>query len=316
MTPRQPAQRQGAKPGRAHGSKDVEREERRNPLPATALRCRNCETEHALEAIGICSQCWGPLDPIYDRAELARLATREAIEAGPPSLWRYAPLLPVAAGRAAARARPDAARRGPRLAEELGVGELYLKLDTANPTHSFKDRVVAVAAAKAQELGLTTLACSSTGNLAERRRRPRGRRGARGRRLLPGRPRAGEARRDRRLRRDDLRGPRHLRRLQPADDRALVRAALGASSTWACAPTTPRARRRSRTRSPSSSAGSCPTWSSRRSRPARSSRRSDAGLRPDFPALGLVDGELPRQFGAQAAGCAPVATAFADGSSA
>ena len=65
-------------------------------MAATALRCRNCETEHALEAIGICSQCWGPLDPIYDREELARLATRETIAAGPLSIWRYAPFLPVA----------------------------------------------------------------------------------------------------------------------------------------------------------------------------------------------------------------------------
>jgi threonine synthase len=142
-------------------------ERKENPLPATALRCRICETDHALEAIGVCSRCWGPLDPVYDRGELARTVTRDAIAAGPPSLWRYAPLLPVTP--------PDEQRlapgltplvRAPRLAETVGVGELYLKLDTANPTHSFKDRVVAVATAKAQELGLTTLACSSTGNLA------------------------------------------------------------------------------------------------------------------------------------------------------
>ena len=136
-------------------------------MPATALRCRNCETEHALEAIGICVRCWGPLDPVYDRAEVARLATREAIAAGPPSIWRYAPFLPVAPP-AEQRLAPGLTPlvRAPRLAEALGLGELYLKLDTANPTHSFKDRVVAVAAAKAQELGLETLACSSTGNLA------------------------------------------------------------------------------------------------------------------------------------------------------
>ncbi len=132
-------------------------------MPATALRCRNCESEHALEAIGVCPRCWGPLDPVYERTTV----TREAIAAGPPTLWRYAPLLPVA---------PPAEQRlapgltplvpAPRLAEQLGLDELWLKLDTANPTHSFKDRVVAVAAAKAQELGLETLACSSTGNLA------------------------------------------------------------------------------------------------------------------------------------------------------
>jgi threonine synthase len=142
-------------------------ERKENPLSATALRCRNCETDHELEGIGVCSRCWGPLDPVYDRGELARTVTRESIAAGPPSLWRYAPLLPVeppAEQRLAPGLTPLV--RAPRLAEKLGVGELYLKLDTANPTHSFKDRVVAVATAKAQELGLTTLACSSTGNLA------------------------------------------------------------------------------------------------------------------------------------------------------
>jgi len=142
-------------------------ERKENPLSATALRCRNCETDHALEAVGICSRCWGPLDPVYDRGELARTVTRESIAAGPPSLWRYAPLLPVeppAEQRLAPGLTPLV--RAARLEEQLGIGELWLKLDTANPTHSFKDRVVAVATAKAQELGLTTLACSSTGNLA------------------------------------------------------------------------------------------------------------------------------------------------------
>jgi threonine synthase len=140
---------------------------RRIPVPATALRCRVCETEVALEAVGVCPKCFAPLEPVYDRDELARTATRERIAAGPPSLWRYAPLLPVeppADQRLAPGLTPLA--RAPRLAEAVGVRELWLKLDTANPTHSFKDRVVAVACAKAQELGLTTLACSSTGNLA------------------------------------------------------------------------------------------------------------------------------------------------------
>src|SRR5207247_637716 len=120
-----------------------------------------------LEGIGACPRCFGPLEPVYDMDELRRTLTHRSIEAGPPSLWRYAPLLPVHV--------PDEPRLAPgltplvpatRLAAHLGIAELYLKLDTANPTHSFKDRVVAVACAKAQELGLDTLACSSTGNLA------------------------------------------------------------------------------------------------------------------------------------------------------
>jgi threonine synthase len=136
-------------------------------LSATALHCRICETEHALEAVGTCPRCFGPLDPVYDWDEVERTFTPEAIAAGPSSIWRYAPLLPVespAEPRLAPGLTPLVP--APRLAEALGLGELWLKLDTANPTHSFKDRVVAVAAAKAQELGLETLACSSTGNLA------------------------------------------------------------------------------------------------------------------------------------------------------
>jgi threonine synthase len=136
-------------------------------VPAESLRCRSCATEYALDDIGTCTSCFGPLDPVYDWVALARSVSRETIAAGPPSIWRYTPLLPVEA--------PDEARLAPgltplvlapRLADEVGVRELWLKLDTANPTHSFKDRVVAVAAQKARELGLETLACSSTGNLA------------------------------------------------------------------------------------------------------------------------------------------------------
>ena len=136
-------------------------------MPATALTCRVCETQYPLDPIGVCSRCFGPLDPVYDRDEQHRTVTRESIAAGPPSLWRYAPLLPVeppAEQRLPAGWTPLV--RAPRLAEALGLGELWLKLDTANPTHSFKDRVVAVATAKAVEFGRTTIACSSTGNLA------------------------------------------------------------------------------------------------------------------------------------------------------
>ncbi|MGH3005334.1 MAG: threonine synthase [Gaiellaceae bacterium] len=136
-------------------------------MPAIALRCRACAAEHALEAVGICSRCFGPLDPVYDVEELRASVTHASIAAGPPSIWRYAPLLPVeppGEQRLAPGLTPLLEAR--RLAEAVGVGQLWLKLDTANPTHSFKDRVVAVAAAKARELGLSTLACSSTGNLA------------------------------------------------------------------------------------------------------------------------------------------------------
>jgi threonine synthase len=136
-------------------------------MPALSLCCRVCATEHPLEATGTCTRCFGPLDPTYDWDALRDRVSRASIEAGPASIWRYADLLPVEAPEDA-RLAPGMTPLipAPRLAEELGIGELWLKLDTANPTHSFKDRVVAVAARKAQELGFGTLSCSSTGNLA------------------------------------------------------------------------------------------------------------------------------------------------------
>jgi threonine synthase len=136
-------------------------------VPAKSLRCRVCQAEHQLGPIAVCPRDFGPLDPVYDWDELRATVSRESIAAGPPSLWRYAPLLPVAPP-AEPRLAPGLTPlvTAPRLASALGLRELYLKLDTANPTHSFKDRVVAVACAKAQELELDTLACSSTGNLA------------------------------------------------------------------------------------------------------------------------------------------------------
>jgi threonine synthase len=136
-------------------------------MPALSLSCRACGTEHGLEAITACSRCFGPLDPVYDWDLLRATVTRERFASGPPNIWRYADLLPVAAPkqhRLPAGLTPLVS--ADRLAEELGIGELWLKLDTANPTHSFKDRVVAVAAVKAQEFGFKTLSCSSTGNLA------------------------------------------------------------------------------------------------------------------------------------------------------
>jgi threonine synthase len=136
-------------------------------MPATSLSCRVCETAHPLEANGTCSRCFGPLDPVYDWDLLRATVSRESIAAGPASIWRYEALLPVEAPEE--QLIPPGLTPlvpAPRLAAEVGVGELWLKLDTANPTHSFKDRVVAVAARKAQEFGFETLSCSSTGNLA------------------------------------------------------------------------------------------------------------------------------------------------------
>jgi len=136
-------------------------------MPAISLRCRGCDTHQPLDALGSCPDCFGPLHPVYDLEALRKTVTKELIASGPLSIWRYAPLLPVAPPEELSLA-PGMTPLLPasRLARSLGVGGVSIKLDTANPTHSFKDRPVAIAAAKAQELGISTLACSSTGNLA------------------------------------------------------------------------------------------------------------------------------------------------------
>jgi threonine synthase len=132
-----------------------------------ALRCRECGSEYPLEALHVCEFCFGPLEVDYDYEKIAANITRESIEAGPPSLWRYEALLPVeSTERVDLGAGMTPLRKAPRLGAELGLSELYLKNEIPNPTNSFKDRVVSVALTRARELGFTTVGCASTGNLA------------------------------------------------------------------------------------------------------------------------------------------------------
>ncbi len=136
-------------------------------MPPEALRCKECKTEYPLDARYVCEQCFGPLEVRYaDRSNADADELRRRIEAGPYSIWRYADFLPVEHPHSALGAGWTPLVRADRLAEQLGIGELWIKNDAANPTHSFKDRVVSVALARAQELGFTTIACASTGNLA------------------------------------------------------------------------------------------------------------------------------------------------------
>lgn len=134
---------------------------------ATHLVCRACGAHATLGADYSCWECFGPLEVAYEFGKV----TREQIQAGPLSLWRYAPLLPVPANVAQTRTlSPGMTRLQPadNLAKALGItGKLWVKDDSGNPTHSFKDRVVAVAQTAGIQLGFKTLACASTGNLAQ-----------------------------------------------------------------------------------------------------------------------------------------------------
>ena len=133
--------------------------------PARGLVCRECGATAPLAAAYACEECFGPLEVAYAFGPV----TRDRVAAGPRSIWRYRDLLPVPAGVAEVpNLEPGCTPllRADNLARELGLRALWVKDDRANPTHSFKDRVVAVALAAARQLGFTTLACPSTGNLA------------------------------------------------------------------------------------------------------------------------------------------------------
>ncbi len=132
---------------------------------ARALTCRECGSSFDLGGLHACSECFGPVEVSYDLPQV----TREQIEAGPANIWRYASLLPVRQDIAARpNTEPGRTRliRADGLAAALGMRLLWVKDERANPTHSFKDRVVAVALAAAVEMGYRVLACPSTGNLA------------------------------------------------------------------------------------------------------------------------------------------------------
>jgi threonine synthase len=155
-------------------------------MAVSHLQCKECKAQYPLEALYVCETCFGPLEVVYDHARTSDdvAALRRRIQGGPQNIWRYADFLPTTAyGRGAPGDPPVTSPgggstrvglpagytpliRADRLAERLGLREVWVKNDAANPTHSFKDRVVSVAVARARELGFQTIACASTGNLA------------------------------------------------------------------------------------------------------------------------------------------------------
>jgi threonine synthase len=137
------------------------------PGHVVGLRCRACGHQLPATATHLCDLCFGPLEVEYDYEVIARRVTRARIEAGPPSLWRYRDLLPLGDQEVVTLGEgftPLVHARN--LGDELGLRQLHLKNDTVNPTNSFKDRVVAVALNWALQRGFRTIACASTGNLA------------------------------------------------------------------------------------------------------------------------------------------------------
>lgn len=142
-----------------------------HPLTAatfTGLKCKECGSEYEAKALHVCEFCFGPLEVAYDYSALSRVVTRQSIEAGPNSIWRYRPFLPVTTDTPIdVGTGMTPLLQANRLARRLGLKRLFIKNDAVNmPTLSFKDRVVSVALTRAKELGFTTVSCASTGNLA------------------------------------------------------------------------------------------------------------------------------------------------------
>jgi threonine synthase len=145
-------------------------------MAAENLRCKECKTTYALDARYVCERCFGPLEVTYQHDTTRDVAEwRRRIQGGPQNIWRYADFLPLeqppgpslrASSKAGLPSGCTPLIKADRLAERLGLGEVWIKNDAANPTHSFKDRVVSVAIARARELGFEVVACASTGNLA------------------------------------------------------------------------------------------------------------------------------------------------------
>jgi threonine synthase len=146
-------------------------------MAVSHLQCKECASQYPLEALYVCEQCFGPLEAAYGKLPTSDVSElRRKIQGGPQNIWRYADFLPVTEGPPGPSGRLSSRvglspgctplMRADRLAAELGLREVWVKNDAANPTHSFKDRVVSVAVARARELGFETIACASTGNLA------------------------------------------------------------------------------------------------------------------------------------------------------
>ena len=281
-------------------------------MAVQSLRCKECGVEYPLDARYVCEQCFGPLEVSYDLSGLDPEEARRKIQAGSRGIWRYSDFLPFD-GRPGDPLEPGLTPliRADRLAERLGLGELWIKNDAANPTHSFKDRVVAVAVAKAKELGFGTVACASTGNLANAVAAHSAAAGLESYVFVP------SDLEEQKLLATGIYGTNLVGIRGTYDDVNRLCTELSQTRPWAFVNVNLR---------PYYSEGSKTLayetieqlgWNlpDRVVAPIASGSmftKLAKGMR-DWLDLGLVEGELPVFSGAQAEGCSPVATAFAEG---
>ncbi|MCO5315521.1 MAG: threonine synthase [Solirubrobacterales bacterium] len=278
------------------------------------LRCKECSAEFELDAHYYCDRCFGPLEVRYDFSGLDPESARRRIQAGPDSIWRYSDFLPFGQPvRDALQPGLSPLVRADRLAERLGTGaEIFIKNEAANPTHSFKDRVVAVALAKAQELGYTTVACASTGNLANAVAAHAAAAGLESYVFVPSNLE------EQKLLATDIYGTHLVGVKGNYDDVNRLCTQLADEKPWAFVNVNLRPYYSEGSKTLAFEAVEQLGWNlpDRVVAPVASGSLFTKIARgfEEWIEVGLVDGALPAFHGAQAAGCSPVATAFAEGS--
>lgn len=282
-------------------------------MSVTNLKCKECSTEFELGANFYCDQCFGPLEVQYDFTGLDAESARRRIQAGPSSIWRYSDFLPFE------RPPTDTLQAGftpliraDRLAERLGTGaEIYIKNEAANPTHSFKDRVVTVALAKARELGYETVACASTGNLANAVAAHASAAGLDSYVFVPANLE------EQKLLATDIYGTHLVGVKGNYDDVNRLCTQLADEKPWAFVNVNLRPYYSEGSKTLAYEAVEQLGWNlpDRVVAPVASGSlftRIGRGFE-EWLEVGLVEGDLPAFHGAQAEGCSPVATAFAEG---
>ena len=282
-------------------------------MSVETLKCKECGTPAELGANYVCEHCFGPLEVSYDYSGLEAAEVKRRIQAGSQGIWRYADFLPFE-GRPNDPLEPGMTPlvRADPLAERLGVeAEIWIKNDAANPTHSFKDRVVAVAVAKAQELGFETVACASTGNLANAVAAHAAAAGLESYVFVPANLE------EQKLLATGVYGTNLVGVRGNYDDVNRLCTQLAETRPWAFVNVNLRPYYAEGSKTLAYETAEQLGWSlpDRVVAPIASGSlftKLGRGFQ-DWLDLGLVSGELPTFNGAQAAGCSPVATAFAEG---
>jgi threonine synthase len=281
-------------------------------MAVDSLKCKECGTSYELGAAFFCESCFGPLEVRYDFGALDPAEAKRKIQAGSHGIWRYSDFLPFE-GRPGDPLEPGMTPlvRADRLADRLGLGEVWIKNDAANPTHSFKDRVVAVAIAKAKELGFETVACASTGNLANAVAAHAAAAGLDSYVFVPA------DLEEQKLLATGIYGTKLIGVRGTYDDVNRLCTELSQTRPWAFVNVNLRPYYAEGSKTLAFETIEQLGWElpDRVVAPIASGSlftKLGRGI-SDWLELGLVEGELPTFSGAQAAGCSPVATAFAEG---